>query len=184
MQTDLKAGDKVMWTSSNKVKTGTLLAIVPANTSANQYVPSKTPKSRRQYDCDCSLIDRALISSQGGANGTITYYYAPRLSLVCKIHEQPLVPVSKEDAQQAVDFLSDKRTADAKEQKAFNTAMTALQYILSVHNGKQAPAPTATMYREAIEEIINLASAAALPMAQLLERICNIAGNALEAGKQ
>lgn len=78
----MKVGDKVVWVSSWTEKHGTVIADIPAGTSARKYIPSSAKKSHSKIDKDISAIDRMLVAVKAGKDGQITHYYAARKSLL------------------------------------------------------------------------------------------------------
>ena len=81
-------GQEVTWTSqavgTEKTKTGTVIAVVPAGKSVRKLVPPDTKSSHIKYDRDVSVYDRILVAVPAGKDGQITHYYAPRASVVAR----------------------------------------------------------------------------------------------------
>ena len=81
-------GQEVTWTSqavgSERTKTGTVIAAVPAGKSVRKLVPPDTKRSHIKYDRDVSIYDRILVAVPDGKDGQITHYYAPRASVVAR----------------------------------------------------------------------------------------------------
>lgn len=83
----ISVGDKVTWESQAMgcwtEKTGTVIAIVPPGESAFGWVPTAAKKSHIKFEVDIYLKgDRAVVAVPAGAYGGLTYYYAPRLSVL------------------------------------------------------------------------------------------------------
>lgn len=76
---------KVTWTSQSmgveKEKTGTVIAIIPANTSAMAHVPSDAKTSYIKFK-DISLMDRVLVAVPAGKDRQISHYYCPAKSVL------------------------------------------------------------------------------------------------------
>lgn len=83
----MKIGDKVVWISSWTEKRGVIIADIPAGTSAMRHIPASAKKSHLKIDKDISTIDRMLVAVKAGRAGQITYYYAPRKSLLKVVEE-------------------------------------------------------------------------------------------------
>ncbi len=82
----MKTGDRVMWKSQAggcaRIKTGIIIAEIPANHKAKQHVPDTAKKSHIKFDADCSIYDRMLVAVQAGKDGQITHYYCPNKSVL------------------------------------------------------------------------------------------------------
>ncbi len=78
----MKVGDKVTWVSSWTEKRGTVIADIPAGTSARKHIPASVKKSHLKISKDISTVDRMLVAVKAGKDGQITHYYAARKSLL------------------------------------------------------------------------------------------------------
>lgn len=74
----------VSWESQGrggwKKKVGKVVAFVPANENADEYLPADVKPSHIKYDCSVSQYDRVLVAVQAGKFGQIFYYYCPKKS--------------------------------------------------------------------------------------------------------
>lgn len=82
----MKIGGIVTWTSQamgcEKIKTGKVIAEIPAKSSVRKHVPSTAKKSHIKFDNDKSIYDRILVAVPAGKDGKITHYYCPLKSVL------------------------------------------------------------------------------------------------------
>lgn len=79
-------GKEVTWTSqaqgSDKIKTGKVIAIVPAKKDADMLLPRGVKPSHVNYNSHISIYERVLVAVPAGKDGQITHYYCPRKSVL------------------------------------------------------------------------------------------------------
>lgn len=82
----MKVGDTVTWISqamgSDKEKSGTIIAIIPANHKAMQHIPKSAKTSHIKFDTDVSRYERVLVEVSAGKDGNIKHYYCPQKSVL------------------------------------------------------------------------------------------------------
>lgn len=82
----MKEGDKVTWVSQaqgvDKIKTGTVIAIVPSKFPAKTLLPDGVKKSHIKFDVDRGTNERVLVAVPAGKSGNITHYYCPTMAVL------------------------------------------------------------------------------------------------------
>lgn len=88
----IQKGDTVQWVSqaqgSEKVKRGTVHAVVPARYNPNLYLPRDITRSQIKFDGSNANYTRYIVAVPRGGRSTVTDYYCPKPGALEKVLDE------------------------------------------------------------------------------------------------